>query len=102
MRKYVENLDRPLTIEKLKPLIGASFDVDVKQSEWGKMVTNYDKLIVSNINLTVDVESGEETSYKESIYMDYYLAGRLKFNAWTGLAGLKKYLNTVDADEIGE
>ena len=94
-RDYVENLERPLTIEKLKPLIGAVFDVNIKRKSWGVDKLDVDKLVVTNIKLTVDVESGQEAEeFAGHIYMDFWLDGDKKYNAWVGLSQFKEYVAT--------
>jgi len=110
MADYILKLERPLTVKKLAPLIGVAIQVRKECNEWGKRVVDTDSVTITNINLTVDVESGNETSFKEHIYMDYYLEGRLKYNAWGSLECLKDYIQCfrdaennkpLDQDEEG-
>ncbi len=95
MRDYITALQKPLTVEKLKPLIGAELDVRIMRRSWGNMIVDCDKLVITNIKLSLDVESEEGLDpCAEQVYSDYYLEGKLKYNAWTSLAEVQRYLNS--------
>lgn len=91
---YVLGLNEPLSIDDFKPLIGKSFDVDIKKVSWGNEETITDKLIVTNIKLSVDVSSEKTVGLSAiMIYSDYCLNGVKKYNAWTTLVGFKNHIN---------
>ena len=99
MRAYVLDLREPLTIKKLKPLIGREFAVKKMTRSWGKDVVDLDKLVITNIRVTADVATGKTTGLSAvHIYSDYWLEGRNKYNAWTGLKSFQKYLETISND----
>ncbi|MCP4273284.1 MAG: hypothetical protein GY781_15220 [Gammaproteobacteria bacterium] len=96
MLDYLRKAERPLTVGKLSPLIGAVFTVNIEGWEWGERIIETDKLVITNISLNVDVESGEETSRTECIYMDFFLNGILQYNAHISFEQLKMYAETVN------
>ena len=90
-------IKEPCTIEELKPLIGQEIEVNDIRLEYGKPVTIADKIVITNIKLTVDVESGKSNGYSAlCIYSDYYIKGKFRFNAWTNLAGVKKMIKALE------
>lgn len=97
MRDYLYGLKEPLNIEDLKPLIGQEFTVRQMGRSWGKDVVDVDKMVITKIDASVDVESGKTRGLSSiHIYSDYWLEGRNKYNAWCGLKAFQKAVKTAD------
>lgn len=97
LRAYIHGLSEPVSIDDLKPLIGQEFTVRIMTRSWGKDVVDTDKVVITNIQLAVDVESGQSAHHSAiMIFSDYYLDAQMKYNAWTGLKAFQRYVSSAD------
>lgn len=96
MHDYILGLDDDASREDLNELMGKSFQVRDEGTSWGKIVIEADIMEVTKITADIDIESGKLSYVK--IYSDYYIDGRFRFNAWTGLKSIQGYIKKyIDA-----
>ncbi len=85
---YILDLEEPLGINELKPLINRRFKILNESISWGEMIVDTDELLVTNIKFMIDVGTGKNEC-TIMIYSDYFLKGNKNYNAWTSLDGIK-------------
>ena len=85
------NKDR-LTVEQLKPLIGMELPVLIEGTEWRKVVVKTDKLIITSVNVSVDIFSDSLAVKSQAIYCDFYLKGKRLYNAWLDIKRIQAYI----------
>lgn len=95
---YILGLSGPVTVEDMLPLIGEKFPVLQTGREWGEDVVSTDYLLVTDVKFMISVKTGQSTSVV-MIYSDYFLKGRLKYNAWTGIKGVQNYIAALEAKD---
>jgi hypothetical protein len=88
MHDYILALTDDAKIHDLKALIGESISVKRETWEWGKSVVDLDRVVVTEIKAHIDLSSDRLSSVM--IYCDFYLNGKLKYNAWFALDSLKE------------
>ena len=90
---YVLELDKDrLTVEQLKPLIGMELPVLIEGTEWRKVVVKTDKLIITSVNVGVDIFSDSLAVKSQAIYCDFYLKGKRLYNAWLDIKRIQAYI----------
>lgn len=84
--------EKELSVDQLKELNGQVFTVKKMQSEWRKMVVITDELRVTSVNASVSILKDKVEIKGTTIYCDFYLAGKFKYNAWLSLNSLQSYI----------
>ena len=91
--KFILSLSEgDLSLEDLSLLNGCVFRVRKEQSEWGKMVICLDKVVITNIKASVNLQQDKTDITAIHVYADFYLSGKFMYNAWTGLESIKNYI----------
>jgi len=83
----------PVTVDEMRLLIGEKFPVLQTEFSWGNEIVSTDYLKITSVKFPIDVETGLSDGVV-MIYSDYYLDGKIKYNAWAGLKGVQYYIKT--------
>lgn len=90
--EIILNIERPFTTKGLKPLIGLRFPIRSTTRSWGRELVDTDELEITHINCQVEVGSGAITG-QVMVYSNYFFNGNIRFNAWTSVDAVQKYIN---------
>lgn len=90
---YVLDLDSDrLTVEQLRPLIGMELPVLIEGIEWRETVVKTDKLIITSVNVSIDIFSDSSSVKSQMIYCDFYLKGKRLYNAWLDIKRIQAHI----------
>ena len=85
------DLKEPLSIPELKALINQCFPVKYTSTSWGAIIVDTDMLKITHIEIHAKVTDKPDLDINlVLIYCDFFLQGKLKYNAWYSLPTIQK------------